>query len=347
MSEPTMRGFSKLSHQPDDVAVVDLPVPAPGPGEVVVEVAGCGVCGSDLHAVRSDPGYQMLRPPVVLGHECAGRVAAVGPDVHVAVGDPVAAVSTQGCGHCASCHRGSPQLCAQRRILGIHYDGGLATYVRLEARHLVPVPAELDLVDAALAEPLSVAVHATLERSTVRPGSRVVVTGPGPIGLLATCLASAAGADVLVLGTAADRALRLPLAERLGAATADLTERSAADAVRGHFGGAPPDLWLETSGAPAAFDAALAEIGASGQVTVVAQYTKRVEMFVPDVLRREISLVFSYAANAAAYATGLRLLAGGVVPAGAFTTRYPLDRTADALADVTAGQVVKAVVVPR
>lgn len=341
-----MRGFRKVSRRADDVAVLDLDVPAPGPDEVLVEVAGCGVCGSDLHAVHADRGYESMAIPVTLGHELAGRVVAAGAGTAAAVGDLVVAVSIQGCGGCVRCQGGRSQLCADRRILGIHTDGGLAGYVRVASRHLVPVPDGLDPVEAALAEPLSVAVHAVLERTSITPGARVVVTGPGPIGLLAARLAHVAGAEVLVLGAAADAPLRLPFAERLGVATANLSDVSAAEAIRSRFGAAPPDTWLEASGAVPAFGAAVAEIGPGGQLTVIAQYASPVELFVPDLLRRDVTLAFSYAANAAAYDTALRLLATGVVPTAGFQTRYALDDAATALADVAAGRVVKATVVP-
>lgn len=341
-----MGAFQKLSHRPDDAAVVEVPVPVPGPGEALVEVAGCGVCGSDLHAVRSDPGYESMRAPVVLGHECAGHVVATGPDTSLDIGTPVVAVSIQGCGQCSRCHGGRSQLCDRRSILGIHQDGGLARYVRVLARHLVPVPGDLDPMHAVLAEPLAVVVHAVLERSSVSPGSRVVVTGPGPIGLLAARVAVAAGAEVLVLGTAADAALRLPLAEQLGATAANLGDVRPAEAVEARFGQARPDLWLEAAGAVPAFDAAVDLLDAGGQLTLIAQYTAPVEMFVPHLLRREITVACSYAANAAAFGTALRLLADGVVPASSFVTSYPLAAAPEAIADVAAGRVIKPVVVP-
>ena len=343
----TMRGYVKRSTRPGDAGVTSLAVPVPDAGQVVLRVDGCGICGSDLHALRSDPGYEMMRPPVVLGHELTGTVTATGDGAGPwRPGDRAVAVSIQGCGTCPRCQAGRSQLCADRRILGIHHDGGLAAYVRVAARHLVAVPPEVEPLDAALTEPLSVAVHAVLERTTVRPGARVVVTGPGTIGLLCGQLARASGGDVLVLGAGADAARRLPLARELGLAAADLSRHTPAEAIRARFGGHAPDVWLEAAGAPPAFDAAVAETAPGGHITVIAQYAKRVEMFVPDLLRREITLAFSYAANPAAYTTALTLLAAGTVTARPLITAFPLGRAPEAFTAAAHADIVKAVIVP-
>lgn len=344
---PTTRGFRKRGPEPYDTGIDTVPVGPPGPGEAIVEVIGCGICGSDLHAVRADPGYEMIRPPVVLGHEATGTVVGAGPGADAVLGHRVVPVSIQGCGTCPRCQSGRTQLCADRTILGIHRDGGLAGHLRIPVRHLVEVPGGVGELDAALTEPLSVAVHAVLERSVVRPGDRVVVTGPGTIGLLCAQLARASGAEVLVLGAGGDAAVRLPLAERFGAATADLSATGAAGAVRARFGAAPPDLWLEASGAVPAFDAAVDLVAAGGRITVIAQYAARVGIFIPDLLRREIDLNFSYAANPAAYARALRLLASGTVSVAPLITTYPLAEVATAVDDAAASRVVKAVVETR
>lgn len=212
-----MKAFAKLGREPGEAGLRELPKPDPAPGEVLLRVAACGVCGSDLHAYRSDPGYEWMEPPTILGHEFAGTVEAVGDGVEeVRSGDRVVVVAIQGCGRCETCLLGSTHLCPRRQIIGLNYDGGMSEHVVVAERHLVRVPDGVDLELAALAEPLSVAIHAVLVRSAIRPGHTVVVTGPGPIGLLCGVLARLSGGEVLMVGTGSDAAVRLPAAERLG-----------------------------------------------------------------------------------------------------------------------------------
>ncbi|RMF84693.1 MAG: sorbitol dehydrogenase, partial [Nitrospinota bacterium] len=175
-----MLSLRKLKKVSGSLALVDLPVPEPGPGEVVLKVAACGICGSDLHAYQQDPGYEFVNVPVTMGHEFAGTITAIGPGVTGwRVGQRACAIAIQFCGTCLACRRGAEQLCEQRVVQGLHYDGGMAEFVKIEARYLVPLPEELDLQEAALVEPLSVAVHCVGDRCKIAPGDLAVVTGPG------------------------------------------------------------------------------------------------------------------------------------------------------------------------
>ncbi|MEO6714253.1 MAG: alcohol dehydrogenase catalytic domain-containing protein, partial [Mycobacteriales bacterium] len=315
--------------------------------EVLLLVAGCGICGSDLHAVASDPGFEFMRPPVVMGHEFTGTIAVLGEgSARFSVGDRVIAMSIQGCGNCLACRRGDTHICGAKRIIGLHYDGGLAEYAVVAERHLVPVPAALDLVRAALAEPLSVAVHAVLERSTIRPGDRVIVSGPGPIGLFCGRLAQLAGGEVLMTGTESDAALRLPLAQRFGFRTVNVDRDDVDAVIADHVGGAGADAWIEASGAGPAYGAAIAGVRPGGTVTVVALFAAAVTFRPTDAVRRELSILFSYAARYGDFLTALRLLEDGSVDGSSLITPYALDDAGSAFDDARAGAVVKALVVP-
>lgn len=347
MGEQTMRAFTKRSMTPRDAATVDWPRPEPGAGEALLRVAGCGVCGSDLHAYNSDPGYEFVAAPVVMGHELAGEVVEVGPGTDgVQPGDRAVVVSTQGCGRCELCLAGTPQICESRQIIGLHYDGGLAEYVKVAERHLVAVPDGLDLVHASLAEPLSVAVHAVRARTPVRPGDRVVVSGPGPIGLCCAKLAQLAGGEVLLLGTDADAATRLPLGEQLGLRTANVGSGETADPVADAFRGAKPDTWIEASGAIPALTSALEGLRPGGTLTVVAHYAKDFTFFPSHAIRRQLTFNFSFGSVASEYRIALDLLHKEIIPAARFQTVYPLEAGASAVTASAAGQVVKAVLVP-
>src|SRR4051794_3260138 len=173
-----------------EIAVDYKPVPQPGPGEVLVEVSHCGVCGTDLHMVLEGWGS----PGAVGGHEWSGRIAAVGPDVDSwSVGARVVGGELLACGDCVMCRAGRPSVCEERpSVTGDGRDGAFAQYVVTAARGLSPVADGVSLRTAALTEPLAVAMHA-VTRSGVDAGDRVLVTGAGPIGLLAIAALGAQG----------------------------------------------------------------------------------------------------------------------------------------------------------
>ncbi|MGH3086021.1 MAG: alcohol dehydrogenase catalytic domain-containing protein, partial [Rubrobacteraceae bacterium] len=297
-----MKAFVKTGSRPGEASVEEMPPPVPGPGEALLRVASCGVCGSDIHAFNSDAGFEWVRIPVTLGHEFSGVIEALGPDVtEVSAGDGVVAIAIQGCGQCAICESGSTQLCPRREAVGLSRDGGMAGHAVVSARHLVPVPDSLDLTLAALGEPLAVAVHATGVRADIRPGQKVVVSGPGPIGVLCGMLAKLAGAEVLLTGVGRDSDFRLPAAERAGLKTANLSDEPLEEHLRREFGGEAPELWIESSGSVRALDSALDSARPGGSITVVGIYADEMPFSPTSAVRRELSLLFSYSCNHADY----------------------------------------------
>ena len=197
----------------------DVPVPALGPEDVLVEVRACGICGSDVHGMDGSTGRRV--PPVIMGHEAAGVVARLGSDVgDWAEGDRVTFDSTIYCGRCFFCRQGRINLCDHRRVLGVscdeyRQDGAMAEYVAVPRHILYRLPEGLDFRRAALVEPLSVAVHA-VGRMTLAPDDTVAVIGAGMIGLLVIQALRAAGCRRII---AVDLdAERLALAGRFGAA---------------------------------------------------------------------------------------------------------------------------------
>lgn len=214
-------------HEVGDLRVDEVEVPAPGPGEVLIRVAVCGVCGSD--ATEWGRHLVLARPPVALGHEFVGTVEAVGESVDaIPVGATVVSGAGISCGECKPCRRGRTNLCRSYTTIGFHHHGGLAGYV------LSPADIVLDVSDTGLAldtlgltQPMAIAVHA-VRRSGLKAGDDAVIVGVGGIGAFITVAAIATGARVLVVDLNEDR---LALAERLGAAatlragTATLSER--------------------------------------------------------------------------------------------------------------------------
>jgi L-iditol 2-dehydrogenase len=342
-----VKAFVKTGNQPGAASVEDVQAIRPGPGEVSLRVASCGICGSDVHAFRSDPGFEWIRPPITLGHEFSGTVESVGPGVtRVSAGDRVVAVAIQGCGRCETCLAGSTQLCPDRVAVGLSRDGGMAEYSVMPEQHLVPVPESLDLAVAAVGEPLSVAVHAVDVRAAIEPGQRVAVSGPGPIGIFCGMLARLRGAQVLLTGVEQDSESRLPAAERVGLRTANLSEKPLGEHLRDSFGDYAPDVWIESSGSVRALGSALESVRAGGTVAVVGLYAEEMSFSPTDAVRREISLLFSYSCNYADYQTTMDLLGSGVLDPGPLLSKYPLEDAPEAFEAVGKGRTVKAMLLP-
>jgi L-iditol 2-dehydrogenase len=342
-----VKAFVKTGNQSGAASVEDVQAIRPGPGEVSLRVASCGICGSDVHAFRSDAGFEWIQPPITLGHEFSGTVESVGPDVtRVSPGDRVVAVAVQGCGSCEACRAGSTQLCPQRVAVGLARDGGMAEYAVMPEQHLVPVPEGLDLAVAAVGEPLSVAVHAVDVRAQIEPGQRVVVSGPGPIGIFCGMVAKLRGAEVLLTGVGQDSVSRLPAAERVGLSTANLSEKPLEEHLRDGFGDYAPDVWIESSGSVRALGSALESVRPGGTVAVVGLYAEEMSFSPTDAVRREISLLFSYSCNYADYQTTLDLLGSGVLDPEPLLSKYPLEDAREAFEAVGKGRTVKAVLIP-
>jgi threonine dehydrogenase-like Zn-dependent dehydrogenase len=239
--EATMRAV--VLHDVGDLRVDDLAVPEPGPGEVLIRVGVCGVCGSD--ATEFGRSLVLASPPVALGHELAGTVAAVGPGVtDLEVGATVVSGAGISCGDCKPCRQGRTNLCRSYSTIGFHHDGGLAGYV------ISPAAITFDASDSGLpldtlglTQPMAIAVHA-VRRSGLAAGMDAVVIGVGGIGAFITVAAAATGARVLVVDLNDDR---LELAKRLGA-TETLKGGTASLAERIEELGMDIDVFFEVSG---------------------------------------------------------------------------------------------------
>jgi len=310
----------------------DVAAPAPGPGEVLVRVRACGICGSDLHwyAGAGAP------PRVCPGHEIAGAVAALGAGVRgVRVDDAVAVEPAVVCGVCVACRAGLRQRCPRLRILGMHRPGGLADFVLAPADALFALPGGLDWALAALTEPLAVCVHA-VRRAAIEPGQRVLILGAGAIGLLSVAAARAAGAtEVWITARYLHQAA---LAQRLGAtrvfaADADGdAERAALTAER------PIDAVLETVGGAADTIAdGVRAVRAGGTVVVLGVFSGAPTLPATTLLIKEVRLVgsmmYDRAGPQADFAAAIELLAAQADALSPLVThRLGLDDVAQAFA---------------
>jgi len=301
----THRGVGHLCY-------MDFPEPAPGPGEVKVQVKACGICGTDLH-IRHDtfPNY----PPVVLGHEFSGIIVELGPGVEgLRIGQPVVSeVVYETCGRCRACKTGYYNLCPTRRGLGWAANGAFASFTVVEAKNIHPIPENVSFEEAALSEPLAVCAYATCELTGVSAGDVVLVSGPGTIGLLTAQCALAEGGQVIVSGTAAD-CERLELATRLGVhAVVNIDEEDTIALVRKMSNGLGADIVFECSGAAAAASAGLDAVRKGGKYMQVGLFGHPIELDFDQVALKELKVYGVFSSNWRGWNRGLRLAAQGRV----------------------------------
>ncbi len=277
---------------PGDIRLEDCPVPELLDGEALVDVAYVGLCGSDLEEWREGP--VVARPPVILGHEIVGRVSVAARDGSgPAVGTPVVVDVVTGCGTCFHCLHHEEGRCQRLVVTGQHIDGGLATHVRAIAHRLVTVPDGVHLREAALAEPLAVAVRA-IRRSGMPPGANVIVVGGGPVGLLTARVARALGASrVVVLEPRADRH---PYINRSGATPVWTDQPSKLRAtIFGNTDHGGADLVIESAGRPDTPALAVSLARPGGTVVLLGVTTHPQPIDVLDVVLAEKTILGSAA----------------------------------------------------
>lgn len=325
-----------------DIAVARRPVPTPGPHEVLVEVTSVGTCGSDTHYYEHGRvGEFVVRAPLVLGHEAGGIVVARGERARRhELGQRVSLEPGVPCFVCTQCRTGHYNLCPSMRFFATPpVDGAFSEYVTLHEEFAHRVPDTLSDDAAGLLEPLSVGVWAN-QRARVRPGTRVLITGAGPIGLVATQTARAFGAQEVVVTDLQPN--RLELAAELGATnTINVSETELAAS------GFEPEVLLECSGVPGAAGAAIRTVGRAGRVVLVGMGATELPLPLGHVQTREIELsgTFRYANT---WPTAIGLADSASVDLDRLVThRFELDEIAQALTlgarDSTA---IKAVVHP-
>ncbi|MCX7786100.1 MAG: alcohol dehydrogenase catalytic domain-containing protein, partial [Spirochaetes bacterium] len=242
-----MKALVKTARGPGNLQILDVPEPVCGADELKIEVAYCGVCGTDIHILKDEfPTH----PPVIIGHEFSGTVVEIGSKVKkFKVGDRVVAENVcSTCGDCYLCRTGHYAICIQRGAQGLDLDGAFARYIVCQERNVYSVPSEVSLQEAALAEPLVCATHAVLDQTKVRAGDVVLVSGPGAMGLLAAQAAVAEGGFVILTGTTADRD-RFYVARQLGIhCTVDVEKEDLTRVVRDLTEGKGVDVVIECSG---------------------------------------------------------------------------------------------------
>jgi L-iditol 2-dehydrogenase len=293
--------------------LADLPVPAPAPDEVLIRVAACGICGSDVHGYDGSSGRRI--PPIVMGHEAAGIISAVGSSVkNFAPGDRVTFDSTVYCGACPNCLRGDINLCDNRQVLGVSCSdyrraGAFAEFVVVPARILHGLPENLPFEEAAMLEAVAVAIHA-VNLAHLQPTDTALVIGAGTIGILTLQAVRATGCKrVFVTDVDLDR---LNFAKQLGATETLLSDETLQSNILQLTNNQGVDVALECVGRNETVAAAIDATRKGGTVVLVGNITPNVNLPLQKVVSRQIRLQGS-CASSGEYPRAIELLASGAI----------------------------------
>jgi 2-desacetyl-2-hydroxyethyl bacteriochlorophyllide A dehydrogenase len=336
--------------EPGRVELIDVPRPALQPGEVLVRVAAASICGSDLSAFQGL--HPRIRPPTILGHEFAGTVAQIGPEVeNVTLGMRACAEPNLACGHCRYCLRGLPNICLDYKVIGEAegLSGACAEFVKVPADHLYHLPDRVSFEEGALVQPLSIAYHAVRDRAEVADGELVLILGAGPIGLGVMLVAKSFGARTIVADLLD---YRLDMARGLGAdVVVNSGTEDLAAVVHDESDGYGVHVAFEAVGGAqeATFDQAVHLTARAGRVIVLGSFASNsVPLRMVDFKFRELELRGSQG-HPNTFRPVLDLIALGALPARRLIThRLPLAEISEAfrLLDSKAEGVMKIVVEP-
>jgi threonine 3-dehydrogenase len=338
-----MQAIVKAQRAPG-LTVSTVPKPVAGPGEVLIRVRHAGVCGTDLHIADWDAWAQgRIKPPLVVGHEFAGEVAALGPGVtEFQVGQLVTAEGHIICGHCQACRTGNGHICKNTRIIGVDRDGAFAEFIAMPATNVMTldgIPTEI----GAIMDPMGNAFHTVLTAEI--PGSTVFIVGCGPIGCFAVGIARAAGAAKVIASDVNPN--RLALAKKMGAhVVINAAKDDVVRSVLAETGGEGVDVVCEMSGVPAALHQAFATIRMGGRVQLLGIPKGEVPVdFASEIIFKGITLYGVIGRKM--YETWhqmRRFLSSGLLdPRPVITHRFPLAKIDDALAAIRSGDAGKVI----
>lgn len=331
-------------HMP--LRVEDMPVPALDAGEVLVKVAACGLCHTDLHYI--DHGVPTVKtPPMILGHETSGTVVLSGTAAGaIKEGDRVLLPAILTCGQCAACRYGRENICQHMRMFGNDVDGAYAEYVKAPAKDVFILPPEIPLVEGCIiADAVTTPYHAVKNRAEVRPGDSVVIFGCGGVGLNVVQFAHLAGGSVIAVDVVEER---LEWARRLGATMTvnpRQTEGSVARKIRQLTGGGA-DIALEAIGNPSTIQEAFSSLHPGGRLVVVGYSDREVALNAGRIMYREMEIRGSLGCRPVDYPRVIELARTGriqVVPL--VTARFPLADINEGLDALRHSQGIRSVVV--
>ncbi len=312
---------------PKKAVVEEVPIPEPGPKEVLMKIAYCGICGSDLHASIGKHPFVPL--PATPGHEFSGWVEKVGSDVEgFEKGDRVTAEPNLVCGECYNCKVGRYNICENLRVMGCQGDGAMADYFLLPAEKTVPIPKELSLKHASLVEPVAVGVHAC-HRSGDLLGKNVAIVGAGMIGLGVLASVLKAGANKIWVSDLADD--RLEIAKKMGADRVINAKQNFVAIAREEAGFEGIDVAFECVGIGAALRTSMALIRKGGKVIVMGVYGDQATINAANLQDQEMELVGTLMYTMRDVKEAITLLAEDELPADDIIGKvFPIESANDA-----------------
>ena len=326
--------------------IEDIPVPRITGDQILVKVAACGVCHTDLHYIEHGvPTFK--KPPIVLGHEASGVVEEVGLAVtNVKKGQRVLIPAVLTCGRCPACRQGRENICANMQMLGNHFDGAYAEYVAVPAKDVLNLAESIPLEEAAIvADAISTPYHAVKNRARVQPGDTVVVFGCGGVGINAVQLAALAGGYVIAVDVN-DR--KLAWATEFGAArtiNATKVERVSKEVKKLTGGGA--DIAMEVIGNPRTIEEAFECIRVGGRLCVVGYTHEAISIVAGKIMFKEVEVVGSLGCRPVDYVPLLRMIEQGKIDLKRQVThRFALNEIGQAFEAMKEGVSLRSIVVP-
>lgn len=337
-----MRALVKPEGGPG-LSLVEIETPTPGPSEVLIEVTHAAICGTDLHIYNWDPwAADNIAPPIVIGHEFVGRVAAVGDQVvGLPIGTRVAGEGHVICGHCRNCRAGHGHLCRNTVGVGVHRDGGFADFVAIPAGNAYPVPDSIPDEIGAILDPLGNAVHTALAYDLV--GEDVLITGAGPIGQMAAAICRKAGARHVVITDIREN--RLEIARRMGASRAVQPGEGSLRSVMSELGMTEGfDVALEMSGHPSAVTDVFDVVNHGGSVALLGLFGQPTTVDLNQAILKGLTITGIYGREMfETWYKATAMLDSGLDVSPVITHRYPLDRFHEAFEILNSGEASKIV----
>lgn len=327
--------------------IEDIPIPRIASDQILVKVAACGVCHTDLHYLEHGvPTFK--KPPIVLGHEASGIVEEIGPGVtHVKKGQRVLIPAVLTCGRCEACRTGRENICSDMKMLGNHFDGAYAEYVAVPAKDVLDLPESIPLQEACIiADAISTPFHAVKNRARVQPGDRVVIFGCGGVGLNAVQLAAAAGGQVIAVDI---NERKLEWAGEFGASktiNASKVERVSKEVKKLTGGGA--DIAIEVIGNPRTIEEAFESVRVGGRLCVVGYTHEAISIAAGKIMFKEIEIVGSLGCRPVDYVPLIRMVEQGKVDVTRVVThRFALDELPKAFEVMKEGMSLRSIVIPE